>query len=273
MRSCTVLALGLSLLVGRTAAAEPSLADAQRQVLALEYGKAIQIAQRVIVRGGSSPAQLRQLYELLGQALASVGREPEAMTAFRQLLALQPDYRLPEHTSPKIRAPLAKVQSDWAGRPGLTVSRSRPGPVAIDRDLVIVIKLIEDPLHMSRSARSVCALPGREAQSFAATARIGDVALLLPLSTLGVQRGPLHCQLELLDAHGNALWRQPLELQLVPAERLTVARANPWYKRWWVWTVAGVVIAGAATAAVVTATTRNTSSDIAVGWSVKSLRW
>jgi hypothetical protein len=67
----------------------------------------------------------------------------------------------------------------------------------------------------------------------------------------------------------------PLEvtLEAPPAERAptTVRRepaATPWYKRWWVWTIAGVVVAGA-TAAAVASTAGPDASKLSLGWEVK----
>jgi hypothetical protein len=45
-----------------------------------------------------------------------------------------------------------------------------------------------------------------------------------------------------------------------PAPRLR----TPWYARWWVWTIAGVVVAGSVTAAVLATRPRGTDADITI---------
>ncbi len=88
-----------------------------------------------------------------------------------------------------------------------------------------------------------------------------------------VSRNGVEYYLEAFDAHGNGpahhgSARMPHRVKVSAATPTTrpvaatqpgkggaeVPAATPWYKRWWVWTVAGVVVAGSVTAIVVAAT-------------------
>jgi hypothetical protein len=277
MRTC-LLVFALSIVLSGTAAAEPTLLRAEQEYGALDYAKAAATAHAVLDRGGNDLAMLRRIYALLGQSLAITGATEEAKRFFQQLLALQPDYKLPSGASPKIRAPLAAVLADWAGRPGLTAAHRPPAGVSDNDPLVLKVTVIEDPLKMVHAARVTYQLPGKKTSSSVKVEGRGpDLVAAIPLPALNVQPGELSYRMELLDRSGNILFSKG-----TPAAPLTVvvtartagaapagaeAAGTPWYKRWWVWTIAGAVVAGAATAVVVTSATPD-ASKVALEWEV-----
>lgn len=276
MRIC-VLVFALSIVLSGSAAADPTLERAEQEYGALDYAKAAATARAVLDRGGNDLATLRRICALLGQSLAITGATKEAKRYFQQLLALQPDYKLPSGASPKIRAPLAAVLADWAGRPGLTAAHRPPASVSVNDQLVLKATVIEDPLKMVHAARVTYQLPGKKTSSSVKVEGRGpDLVAAIPLPALDVQPGELSYRMELLDSSGNILFSKgtaaaPLTIVVskgaaaAPGGGQTVG--TPWYKRWWVWTIAGAVVAGAATAVVVTSATPD-ASKVALEWEV-----
>lgn len=281
-RVTQVLVVLVALLpAGRAGGTEPTLERAESAFAALDYVQAIEIADAVLARGRNGPDAVRRAYALLGQANAVTGQDQQAKRSFRMLLALQPDFRLPPTTSPKVRKPLTEVLADWAGRPGLSVGHRTPQAAPHDQPLRLQVLVVEDPLTMVAAAAVSWKLPGGSSWStLRAEGRKRDYTLLVPLPVEGARPGTLSYYVELLDENNNVLLRKgdpgsPLEVRLTGAAAPGPAApgpsppaSTPWYKRWWVWTIAGVLVAGATTAAVVV-TTRPDSTQIELGWEVK----
>jgi hypothetical protein len=277
--------------LGTAWAAGPTLDQAEKELQALEYTKAIRTARAVLVRGGNDPKKLKRIYALLGQALAATGQGEQAKAFFSLLLALDPGFQLERDLSPKIRAPLVKAQEDWAGRPGLTAVHRPPDEAAADRQLVLRIKVVEDPMAMVKAARVTYQLPDSATRSAVKIGGAGAPELVagIPLPALKAKPGTLRYHIDLLDQKDNIVWRagspdSPLRITLTgdraaaadvaasagtdtPATSAPAA-STAWYKRWWVWAIAGAVVAGAATAVVVT-TAGPDKSKVGLGWEVK----
>lgn len=129
---------------------------------------------------------------------------------------------------------------------------------------------------MVRAARVVYVLPNAPAEgSLRTPVAKGDVTLTLPLPALGARAGALHYRLELIDEHDNIVARagsatNPLAIQLTSREEAAATARSSWYEKWWVWTLAGAAVAGAA-AAVVLIATHEPASVVDVDWTVQSL--
>jgi tetratricopeptide (TPR) repeat protein len=286
-RALTGLLLCASLVLATSAVARPisredEIDRARAQLEALDYTGASETAEALLKRGGNGPEALRALHQLLGWAYGALGRVPEAKRQWRRLLALEPDYRIDARASPKIRRPLAEVLSDWAGRPGLTVLHRPPERPRSGKPLRLAVEVIEDPLQMVQRLRVVYRPPGvSRSARFVGGVRSGQqIAVDLPIPAAPIEGGVLRYHLELLDRQQNIVARlgsagQPYRLAETsePSTQPTAAATpTPWYRRWWVWTLAGVVVAGATAAAVVAATSAPERSDVRVGFEVKSIR-
>lgn len=279
MHRALVLGTLLAVLAaGAARAAVPSLAELEQLYAAMEYSRAVAAARALLSRGGSGPRELKRIYELLGNALAIVDRERDAIDSYRRLLALEPDHQVAENVSPKIRRPLTRALTDWAGRPGLSVAHSPPDRAVCDQDLAFTARVVEDPVRMVHAIRVRYRLPGEETESsLKSAAGKGATVLTLSLVSRRASPGQLRYTLEVLDKDGNILARKgqpaaPLVVHLVAAADKHRAGVAPWYKHWWVWTIAGVVVGGVTTAVVV-ATTREQRSDVGFNYSYKALSW
>jgi len=264
------------------ALAAESLEQAEQQLAALDYSAAVTTAQTVVSRGGNAPDALVRAYALLGKALAGLGRNEDARRYFKLLLAVDPKYKLDDSVSPKIRKPLVDAMADWAGRPALTVVHRPPTTSRADQPLVLKVSVVEDPMQLVKGASVTYRMPGLNTISTIGVA--GDareVVIAIPLPALGAKPGRLRYHLDILDQNNNSLARKgspdhPLQVTLTevaaPQQPLAAVDSSPsgpaWYRRWWVWAIAGAVVAGATTAAVVVAT-RPTESDVALTWEIQ----
>lgn len=247
---------------------------AEKQLSLMEYDKAIETATEAVHRGGNSIKDLKRAYTILAHGLAVLGQDGPARDYYTKLLVIDPKFSLSKDVSPKVRAPLITARSDRAGRPGIVAVHRPPTSARYDEQLVLRIQVIEDPLDMVKGASVHYRLPGRGKPS---TLGVGgdekELVLALPLTVLGAHAGTLTYDINLLDVYNNVVWsKRAVDVQLVGdappvAAAVTAESGSPWYTRWWVWTIAGVVVAGAATAAIVVATQPN-ESDVAMSWEV-----
>src|SRR5690242_20742050 len=90
-------------------AADP-LADARAAMDELRFDQALVALDQAERSGANGPSQMADLARMRGQALASMGRGDEAVTAFRRWLALEPHASLPDGSSPKIARPFEQAQ-------------------------------------------------------------------------------------------------------------------------------------------------------------------
>ena len=266
------LAIALLLVASPANAERIALDEAEKQQAAMEYAQAVETVQALVERGANSLADLKRAYVVAATSLASLGLSNDSKRYFTRLLALDPGFSLGADVSPKVHAPLADAKADWGKRPSLTAVHPHIGQARVDQPLTLKLKVVADPLKMVRGAAVSYQLPGKESPSTLGTG--GDDServLAIPLPALDVKPGKMTYSLQLVDAHQNILWQEgPLELEILGASEAAapIVAATPWYKRWWVWAIAGVVVAGATTAAVV-ATSRPDQSDIAMGWEVR----
>ncbi|MCK5797808.1 MAG: tetratricopeptide repeat protein [Deltaproteobacteria bacterium] len=270
-----VVLLGLSPI----ARAAGDLEQAEKQFAALDYKAAIATAKAVVQHGGNTPNTLARAYALLGQALAGINQEKEAERYFKLLLAVNPGFHLDAAISPKIQKPLENARAAWGGQPAITVIHHPPESGRVDESLVIKVSVVQDPMHLVRGASVTYRLPGVEGASTIAVANTGrQMVIAIPVAAVGAKPGRLSYHIDILDENKNALVRKgdsshPLVVILAASSRpLRVSSSHAmmgpaWYARWWVWAIAGAVVVGAATTAVVVAA-QPSESDVTLGWEV-----
>jgi len=182
---------------------DDQLAEAHRLEGALEYEKALVLVERIIAHGGADPARLASLHLLAGKLAAGLDRGAAAEDHFARVLALRPDTRLPDGTSPKltVRFEAARIR----GIPPLRVTTTlanRVATIAPDADPLglvagIAVRVVDAtgrPDEVSeRSARRVAIPPNLRATEIAA-----------------------------LDANGNRVW-----VGDAPAESVVIAPPPP----------------------------------------------
>jgi hypothetical protein len=197
------LVLVAPLLVAPPARADDELAEAHRLENALEYEKALVLVERIIAHGGADPARLANLHMLAGKLAAGLDRGASAEDHFARVLALRPDTRLPEGTSPKLTVrfeaarirgiPPLRVTTTLAN--GVATISSEADPLGLVAGIAVrVVDASGNPNEVSdHSARRV-AIP--------ANARATEIAAL--------------------DASGNRVW-----VGDAPAEQVVIAPPRP----------------------------------------------
>lgn len=109
MIASALLVLGLT-----TAAADGSLAQAQRAYTAVEYGKCKDEADKAL-GGPGSRADRVDAWRLLGLCQAALGDTDAAREAFRHMLAVDWSARLPDGLSPRFTSSFREAKGSFGG--------------------------------------------------------------------------------------------------------------------------------------------------------------
>jgi tetratricopeptide (TPR) repeat protein len=213
------------------------LAVARQHMDEVRFDQAFEVLDRALRAGRCRPAQLAQIYRLLGELAVGLGRTEEARDHFARLLALEPGTTLAEGTSPKITDVFAEARTRLGTHSLRIAGRADPR-----RPALITLVVTDDPMRMVSGARlsyrrgdgSQRAVEGPGSQS---------IDLELPADA------PPTVVLSALDTHGNVLREVPVARTTpavsreAPARR--PARRRSLWTRWWLWG-SGAVAAGLA---------------------------
>ncbi len=182
------------------------------------------------------------LWEQRAIAHAYLEREPEARTAFDMLLALDPDHVLNYRLTPRAMFLYQAARDEAArrGAPRLELRWSRDQ--ALDRPVELDVDTVADPTGLLRDATIYVRTRGETAWKAA------DLQLAAPgkrqhlrLPGLpGRKARTLEIYAVASDRSGNEVltWASPAR----PAE-IALRYDAPWYRTWWVWAIAGGVVA------------------------------
>jgi len=263
--------VGLSLLLGLSAVSLPRSAWAQRaagsatglvatgrqQYDDLQYEEALQSLSAALIRGAEGPTQELEIYELLGLSYLALSRNEEAEGAFRRLLVRAPAHQLAPSLAPRVRAFFDEVRQRWeaAGRPGL-VQVNQPAPV--QRPVTIEHRSpAEHPRLTDLTLEASMTDPDARAAGLVLAWRPGSAGLFRRQPTARAGGGfaaniagesvvppVLEYYFEAVDPNGLAVASRgdafaPLRV-VVPEARSTSITS-----RWWFWTGAAVLVAGA----------------------------
>ena len=191
----------------------------------LEYERALVIVDREIARGAAtSRARLVELHVLAGTLAAGLDHPDVAQAHFARVLALAPDTRLPEGTSPKITAPF---EAALAGTPRLAISlsvRTRGSDAVVHADVG------PDPAHVFWGLRLVAA---------------GSQPVVAPGNELGVPRGSTPSSVDAIDEYGNLLDHADVTATVAPPAPPAPA-PEPIVRRWSTWAIVagGALVVG-----------------------------
>jgi len=150
-----LLALGLAAapVAAPAPSGNPNLAKAEKLLDDLDYdGAALALLQAAKTPRNDRKTILRIL-ELQGSIAASLDQKSSALNFFKQLLVLDPDYKLNESTtSAEQRAPFnqAKAQLASVGSLRFEVAPARAKPGLVE---TVVVKVAADPLTQARRVR------------------------------------------------------------------------------------------------------------------------
>lgn len=209
----------------------------------MEYGPALMYLKSALQRGGDSDA-LAQGFFYLGCTYLALDKPREAREAYETLLSFAPTF-VPSRrfTSPKISRFFARVREAYdtpAGPPAMAHRVPRRGGSRLTR-LRLRIK--------NRSPRLRPVLRYRESSSpgfFSMEAKGKGERLSFVVPTGG--GGKLHYYFVLMDRHGVVVRQlgvedRPFRVKIAAADD-EPSGGGGWYTKWWVWTIAGAVVAG-----------------------------
>ena len=239
--------------------AKTLLRRAQAEWSDQEYERAAELALRSVASSGQRGKLAVEALRLAGSAQAVLGMRGPATKTFESLLAIAPGFRLPEDSSPRIRAIFEPVRARWLIRReaelrhklgsdlfAMQLNVEVPHTVRGGRPLPVRLHLV-DP---KRLAQDVLVFHRREGiktySRMRSRARLGRTTLHLPgMITASARPYRLQLYVEVLHDSGIALRRfaKDTHPRVVAVRAGQVAKPRPVYKRWWFW-------AGAAALAV-----------------------
>jgi tetratricopeptide (TPR) repeat protein len=240
----------------------PQVERARKLIEEAEFDEALRRLSEALAQPDNGDELLAALYELQGTTYLYLGREAQARTSFEKLLQAAPDYELPRGTSSKIRKLFEAVREDARAR------RLRP------------VRVIHEPLDEARAEARLDVSATIEDMPAAARARLyfrragsegyssagfapevgARYAARIPAFELPSEPSSyaLEYYIEVSDAAGRRLAGagdalKPFALRVPGSSDAGPAAAaeDPWYRKWWVWTLGGAVAAGAAAAVAV----------------------
>ena len=230
-----------------------ALESGLEHLAAFETAEAIAALNDAKRQGPYRHADHVRLYEALGTAQAYAGNNVLANEAFDQLLILSPGHAISYTLSPKVTFLFERARRRAGEPPQLLISWPRDqvvsDPTAIEIDSSRASTMRHARLHYRRKGDQSWFWADYELPA------PGDfaTAVLPPLDADATSPQVMQMFAVGFDAAGNEVgrWGHPLR----PRElSLRYDPPSPWYERWWVWTIAGVVIATGTGIAVFAAT-------------------
>jgi tetratricopeptide (TPR) repeat protein len=200
---------------------------------------------------------LTHIYRLRGQAAMMASREEEAVEAFKRTLALEP---ADDGTGlrPESLPAFKKAVEFWKGQPPMKLEHLPPGKVPPGKPVLMAMRVAADPLAMV--ARVELRYRRAGDQRWVVTTPDGeDHVARLPAFALALAGKDYKIEYVIVakDRYGailDSLGTPSAPLAFVVSES-AIVRPLRWYKRWWVWAIAGTVAAGIATAVTLSQTT------------------
>lgn|GEM_PF-3748502 len=249
--------------------------DAEKLYGQLFFAKALKVCDEELDGGGLDREHLLRLLKVQGLIRAGQGKSAEAMASFKQLLLLAPDTRLdgPEY-APRIRNTFSRALA-WAGKQQLSAKLHVAKEVDRLGRLKIAVSMPDNPIGLVNRGRLFL----RTQPNDAFESMVAPLPLKwdLELSTISGTKTSKRIEyyVMLVDRRGNELLSlgsatAPNSIKLLdlavrpqtvstPATQATTSppgvgtqtpsipepRVVPVYKKWWLWTVVGVVVVGA----------------------------
>jgi len=248
-RAAAVIAL-IALASPAFAGARDELARAERHWRELDYDLCVEAGDAALAAADATPANRVEALRLKGSALVVLGREADAVAAFDALFELDPDYQMPEGTSPRILGVFQPARATWqvkldeklAAELGDAWSRLQlevrlPARARGGLPLAIPIRLT-DPAHLADSLVLAYRRRGeRHYSTLSAAADRPQLTITLPGATTA---SPTDYALELFvrarHRSGSTLrWQGDPDRPLhIPVAAGAVPHERPLVQRWYV---------------------------------------
>lgn len=195
MRAALPVALLSVLVVCPALAANPKLEEARRLVEDLDLEQAAKVLDAAERVEGNTRAEWLEILALQGIAYGTLGKNAKAHDAFRELLLLEPDYKLPADQPPRVRTPFYEAK-EWAKENGpFTVT---PAAQVKDGEVAsLSVTTSKDVLRLARAVRFHLRVGGAE--------RTEDAALKTGRAEVPVGAAEVAWWYEVLGQHAQVL--------------------------------------------------------------------
>jgi tetratricopeptide (TPR) repeat protein len=239
----------IALIASATVADGRNLLDlGARAVADFRPAEALALLEKAGDKGPYTHTEYVKLKEQSAIAYAYLGREEDAQRMFELMLAIDPSHAISYVLSPKVTFSFERAREGAARRGAPAIDLRWPGDLSVGNQVPIDLEVVADPHGFLKTAT----LHARQKDGpelltrTIALPKPGEV-LRLWLPAIDADH-PATVELYLIarDDRGNEVleWSskaRPRELHLA------YEPPDPWYGKWWVWTlVAGVVAAGTA---------------------------
>lgn len=268
MRTCSAI-VACSIWAGALCAAGPAFAlrpevEAARELYnTLHYDEARSAFEQALALEENAPEDLATIYLYLGMLAGAENDEELAEEHFGRALQVQPDLELPHRLPPKITRPFARARDRW-GEEHLDVSHTPPESITIGEQPQLRFAVTNDRFDMVIGARLLYSTDSSD--DLARVIRqdgSGPFLFTIPERLID-QSGELRYRFELLGAASSRLSvfepaglipireaeadapTSPPEINNAPSVPEPPPQRTPLVRRWWFWTVIGVVVTGAA---------------------------
>jgi len=257
---------------GPTAAGsvDDELSEAERLIGNVDFEGAIPVLERITKRSGLTHDQLTRVYRNLATAHAAVGHSAVARDMFVKLIALDPDYKIDQNMSPRVKAPYFEARGVWTAtsvKPGIeataTVHRTSESRLLIT---------LRDPTHLATHVNVGYHWEGPEPFIVKSSPATATTTIVVPPPKDKVTYLEVYAQG--LDANDGVLFEsgtqtKPIVFEVPPtspvfasspnhgeSDRSSSIFASPIF-----WVVVGVVVVGGATAAYFAARPNNPANS------------
>lgn len=135
-----------------SAAPNPKIAEGRKQLEDLELEKAARTLAAAEAVPGNERAQVLELLELQAIVFGTMNKEPKARDAFRQLLTLNPEFKLSGDLPPRVRTPFYEAK-DWVAENAPL--QLEPGATTGPKVTALSVLVKKDTLRLVKKARFV----------------------------------------------------------------------------------------------------------------------
>jgi tetratricopeptide (TPR) repeat protein len=218
---------------------------------------AVQLLERAKAEGPYLRADYIKLYEELGVAYAYLERNQDALQAFDMLLALDPGRAISYTLSPKVTFLFEQARGRSGDRVAPTIDVRWPLALTTSEAIPIDLEVVADPKGFLKHAKLHHRLRGAPrfdvVELDLAVTAIPNRVDLPALAVAARRPEVVELYLTAYDERGNEVYTWGSEAR--PREvALRFEPPEPWFEKWWVWAIAGTVVAAGASAAVFAAT-------------------
>jgi tetratricopeptide (TPR) repeat protein len=231
----------------------------------LEYAKAAPALEAALAQPGLTVDEQVAGLRDLALAYIALGRDDDAVAAYKRLLAVAPDFQVPEADGAKAQDLLARARAE-APRPVRVTSVPTPATPRAGQAVTFEVR-VDDPGARVASVTVYYRARGAAAYSSVKTSRADGGAYGAQVSGAFVAGPGLEYYVVAVDAAGQSVGGEgsaatPLSLAVGAAR--AGGKKKPIYATWWFWTGVGGVVAGGIVAAILLSGSSSPSDQVNV---------